>query len=116
MRFHRQERIGELIKKLLSELMLRELEFPLGTLATITEVIVSEDLEHAKIRVSVLPGSEAEKVLSVLKRFRDSLQYMLARKMNIRPMPQIAFELDHGLENAAWVEKTLLDVDNKEGK
>lgn len=95
----------------MSELLIRELEFPLGTLVTITTADVSEDLEHAKVRVSVLPKAQEEKVIAVLKKFQGKLQRMLQDKMDIRPMPQIMFELDHGLENAATVEKNLMGVD-----
>jgi ribosome-binding factor A len=37
-----------------------------------------------------------------------NLQHLLNKKMNIRPMPRISFEIDGGLENAAKVEKALL--------
>lgn len=111
MKLHRRERISQLVRDIMSELLIRELEFPLGTLVTITEVDVSEDLEHAKVRVSVLPAAQEEKVMTVLKKFRGHLQGMLGRKLNIRPMPQILFNADHGLENAALVEKDLMGVD-----
>ncbi len=111
MKTHRRERVSQLIRDILGELLVRELEFPLGTLVTITEVVVSEDLEHAKVRVSVLPAAQEKKVDIVLKKFRGHLQRMLMGKMYIRPMPQIAFELDHGLENAARVEKDLMGID-----
>lgn len=113
MKLHRRERISQLVRDIVSELLSRELEFPLGTLVTITTVDVSEDLEHAKVRVSVLPATQEQKVNVVLKKFRGYLQGMLGKKMNIRPMPQILFELDRGLENAARVEKKLLEADNK---
>ncbi len=111
MKLHRRERISQLVRDIMSELLIRELEFPLGTLVTITEVDVSGDLEHAKVRVSVLPATQEEKVMTVLKKFRGHLQGLLGRKLNIRPMPQILFSADHGLENAALVEKDLMGVD-----
>ncbi len=111
MKLHRRERISQLVRDIMSKLLIRELEFPMGTLVTITEVDVSEDLEHAKVRVSVLPAAQEEKVISVLNKFRGHLQGKLGSTLNIRPMPQILFSVDHGLENAAFVEKNLMGID-----
>jgi ribosome-binding factor A len=44
-----------------------------------------------------------------LKAHAGQFQYLLLRKINIKPMPRITFALDHGLENAAKVEKLLED-------
>jgi ribosome-binding factor A len=48
-------------------------------------------------------------IFEILKKKQGKLQFILSRKMNIRPMPRINFELDFGLEKAAAVEKALLD-------
>ncbi len=107
MKFYRSERVQSLIRERLSWLILREIEIP-GALLTITEVEVSKKLEHARVRVSVLPSEKAPEALRELTRRAGELQFMLSREMNIKPMPRIAFEIDHGLENAAKVEKALL--------
>jgi len=86
-------------------MILREVELP--ALATITEVEVDKNLEGARVKVSVLPAKEAENVLAILAAHAGHFQYLLLRKINIKPMPRIFFDLDHGLENAALVEKLL---------
>ena len=109
MKHYRPERIASLIKEELGKILIEELEMPLGILLTITEVLVSNKLENAKIMISVYPSSEAEENFKILKKKQGKLQFILSRKMNIRPMPRINFELDFGLERAAKVEKALLD-------
>lgn len=113
MRTFRKERVGSLIQEELGRELLREVEFPEGALATITGVVVSDDLEHAKVWLSVLPGELAEAALKVAKGARSELQYRLLKKINIKPMPRIEFALDRGPELAAAVEKMLLDEDNE---
>ena len=105
----RDARVGKLIREELSKLIGRELEFS-GSLVTITEVIVDGKLEHAKVLVSVIPTKEADAALAALRRAQGRLQRLLLRKMNIKPMPRIAFEFDHGVENAANVEKKFLET------
>jgi len=48
-------RINSLIRDELSNILLREVEFPDGVLATITRVEVSDDLFNASVYISVLP-------------------------------------------------------------
>jgi ribosome-binding factor A len=107
MRFHRPERVGSLIREELSQLILREAEFP-GALITITDVVVDKKMDNAKVKISALPLERAPGALKVLNSMIGNLQHLLNKKMNIRPMPRISFEIDGGLENAAKVEKALL--------
>ena len=85
----------------------RDFEFP-GALVTITEVVVGKKLEHADVKVSVLPEKFADAALEKLGAAAGHLQHLLLKKINIKPMPRIAFSLDRGPENAAKVEKALL--------
>ncbi len=107
MRFFRFQRVSTLIREELSEIIEREMEFP-GALATITEVEVGKKLDHAEVRVSVIPSKSGDAVLKELGRAAGRLQHLLVKKINIKPMPRISFSLDHGPENAAQVEKALL--------
>jgi ribosome-binding factor A len=101
-------RVQSLIREELSKLILRELEFP-GALVTITEVEVNKKLDTAKVMVSIIPSSLAPKALILLGKSAGELQYLLMKKINIKPLPRIHFELDRGPENAAAVEKRLLE-------
>jgi ribosome-binding factor A len=107
MRFFRNERVSSVIRERLSNLILREVETP-GALVTVTDVDVDRKLERAIVRVSILPSEQVAPAFKKLARSAGELQFKLSREMNIRPMPRIQFQLDHGLENAANVEKALL--------
>jgi ribosome-binding factor A len=101
----RSERVGKLIREELSKMILREVELP--ALVTITEVEVDKKLDGARVELSVIPAAQEENVLAILKASAGHLQYLLLRKINIKPMPRIFFDIDHGFENAALVEKLL---------
>ncbi len=106
--YQRHERVSELIRKELGELILRELEFP-GAIMTIVFVDVTKKIDYARVHVSIIPSEKAEEVLRILNRAQRQLQYELLRKINIKPMPEISFIIDHGIERAAHLEKTILD-------
>ena len=101
-------RVAQLIREELGKIIQRELEFP-GALVTITEIEVTKKLETAHVLVSVFPEKETEAALRTLKTAKRELQHQLNRKLNIKPMPHIEFRADYGPENAARVEKTLLE-------
>ena len=103
---NRPERVASVLVEELNKLLVRELEAP-GALITVTGAEVSRNLEHAKIGVSVYPSDKAAEALKALEGRRREFQHLLLRKMNIRPMPRIAFEIDRGPEKAAAVEKAL---------
>ena len=109
---YRSNRVSNLIRDELSMLIKRELEFP-KAIATVTEVQVTKKLDEAKVMVSVLPSKEAAGVLVILSGARNRLQHLLIKKLSIKPVPHIYFEIDHGLENASAVEKLLIDDNNK---
>ena len=120
----RNLRVGKLIREEISKIILRELEFP-GTLITVTNVLVDEKLNTAKIQVSILPASPKssaagvptteKKTLKILRANQGKLQRLLSYKLNIKPMPRIQFESDPGPQNAAQVEKILLENKNGSG-
>ncbi|MDO8664805.1 MAG: 30S ribosome-binding factor RbfA [Candidatus Liptonbacteria bacterium] len=105
---YRNERMGNLIREELSKIIVRELEFE-NALVTITEVEVDKKLDKAKVMVSVIPSEKAKEVFKILDIARNSLQTILFRKLNLKPVPRIQFEIDRGLENAANVEKAFLE-------
>jgi len=95
-------------------MVVRELEFP-GALVTLSGVEVTKKLDVAKVRVSVLPSEKEEEVIEIFGKAQRELQFKLGRKLNIKPMPQLQFEIDRGGENAAQVEKRLMEEEeNKE--
>ena len=109
---HCPERISNLIREYLGELIVRELEFP-GALVTLTDVDVDKNMDIAKVGVSVVPSAKSHEALRTLTAAQGELQHKLLLKLNIKPMPRIHFFIDHGSENAAHIEKILIEEDNQ---
>jgi len=107
MKYYRPQRVSSLIAVELNKILLKELETP-GIFLTITNVEVSRKLDYATVKISVWPSDKAEAILSLLQKRQHTLQNLLTRKLNIKPMPQIVFKIDRGPEKAAEVEKALM--------
>ena len=107
---HRIEQINELIRHELTSLLLTEVEFPRDSLATVTFVEVSSDLRHAKVGVSVLPLNRAGNVLTALRRSLGRIQFLLNKKLSLKPLPRLSFVIDDTEARAAEVEAVLKEV------
>ena len=109
---YRPLRVGSLLQIELTRIVLKEIEVEPGILCTITGVEVDKKLEHARIFVSVIPGEHSELMLKRLKKAQGKFQYLIMKKLNIKPLPRIEFVPDRGAENAARVEKLTIESDN----
>jgi len=97
----RTERIGDLIRRELAELLRREMRDPRVAQATVTAVEVSRDLGHANVRVSVV-GTDAERAAAVdaLDNARGFLRRELAARLSLRVTPELHVFLDRGAEHS----------------
>ena len=106
--------VNELIQRELSKIILREIEFPLDVLVTITRVATTLDLEHAKIYISVIPEEKSKDTIKILKSQIYQLQGFLNRRLNIQPCPRIDFLKEKETAKADEIEKILEGL--KKGK
>ena len=104
---HKIERLNEIIKQVLGQIVLEEEEFGLGVLVTIMAVDTSDDGLHANILMSVYPTAKGKIALERLNRHIYGLQQMLNKKLQMRPVPKIRFVLDKTEEEAEQVEKLM---------
>ena len=93
----RQLRVGELIRRTLSEIFsMGDLHEPglSGLSITVGEVSVTPDLKRATAFVLPLGGAGGEAMLAALRRAKPEIRHQLARAMTIKHVPDLKFELD----------------------
>jgi len=107
----RTDRIADLLRAELSQLILREMRDPRVELTTISRVEVSADLGHAQIHVSVLgPDDRREAAVAALEGAQGFLRRELARRLSLRITPHLKFHLDRGAEHSLKISKLLDEV------
>jgi ribosome-binding factor A len=104
----RSDRVSDLIRAELSDLLLREVKDPRVKLASITAVDVTSDLRRAVVKVSVL-GEEEQRLETVeaLRHARGFLRTELAHRLRLRVTPELTFELDRGAEHSQRISDIL---------
>lgn len=108
---HRAEQVGETVRQVIADALQREVRDPRVGFVTVTGVHVSGDLSHANVRVSVM-GNEEEKqqALEGLVSASGFLRTRLTRSLQTRTVPELHFELDRGMEQAARINQILSDL------
>jgi len=100
---HRIERVNNLIRHEISELLQRQVKDPrLGNFVAVTEVSTSPDLRYAKVFVSCM-GSEEEKreMLNGLIAASGFFRNKLAKRLRLRRVPELNFQWDDSIERGA---------------
>lgn len=103
----RLEQVEANLKKIIGEIFTREVEFPQDHLASITNVVVSPDLKHAKIYISVLPFDSSEEVLAMLQSQRSRIQKSAHEQLTMKFSPIFEFFLDDQEEKADEIERLI---------
>ncbi|SFJ08127.1 30S ribosome-binding factor RbfA [Jannaschia pohangensis] len=93
----RQLRVGELLRRTLSDVLMRgEIhdEELLSMLITVGEVTVTADLKIATVWVMPLGGKDPQAAIEALKRNRGELRRAISREVTMKHSPDLRFRVD----------------------
>lgn len=94
----RQLRVGELIRRNLSEILMRgDIHDPdLNRISiTVGEVRCTPDLHIATAFILPLGGEGADEALSLLRKNRHEIRRTIGKKMALKHTPELRYEIDH---------------------
>lgn len=101
----RAERVSSLIQQEISKLLREQVNDPrLTSLISVTRVVTSPDMRHAKVFVSTL--GDATNKTEILQGFAAAsgfLRRQLAHRLRLKHMPELSFYLDDSIERGAAV-------------
>ena len=93
----RQLRVGELVRRALSEILLK------GTIhdpdlnrisVTVSEVTASPDLKIATAYVCPLGGQGAEDLIALLSKNKSEIRRSISKKLTLKYTPELRFRID----------------------
>ena len=106
----RQLRVGELVKKNLGELFIRnEAKIPNinSKLITVTEVRMTPDLKTARVYVIPLGGVDTKETVKILTEFSHLVRRALSKRLDIKFLPKLIFVEDNSFEYAEKIERLI---------
>lgn len=97
---HRLQQVADTMQRVLGDVIQKELKDPRVGFATVTGVEVSADLQHAKVRISVMGSpEEREAAMAALQRARGFLRKRVAEEMSyMRFVPELHLTQDTSLD------------------
>lgn len=110
----RMRRVDEAIRKVLGDVLQRELKDPRVGFATVTGVRTSSDLSHAQVLISVLqigdpPEHTPEDTIAGLRSAVGFLQRRVGEELGLKNTPVLRFELDDTVDRALRIQELLDD-------
>ena len=109
----RQLRVGEELRHLISNALLRETFYDQiieNNNITITEVNVSPDLKNAKVYIMPLGGENKFEVLDSLNKANGRIKKLISNNINLRQIPKLQFRIDETFEYAKNIENILQKI------
>lgn len=112
----RPERVQEALRQEISRIVHDELKDPRIGFITITKVELTKDLRYAKVYFSVL-GEMKDKTLALkgLNSAKGFIKNLVADRIKLRFVPEVAFKIDESLEHMKDI-YDILDKIKKEKK
>jgi ribosome-binding factor A len=107
----RSEKVADLIRKEISQMLVKSIKDPRIGFITITRVTVSEDCRFARVYYSVA-GTQAERESSMkgLDSAKGYVRKELGRRIRLRYTPDIMFQFDPSIEYAIHVEELIQNI------
>jgi len=105
----RRERVAELLREEISQLMMREMKDPRVRLASVSSVTVSPDLRQARVMISAL-GADDERmaVVAAMRHAEGFVRAQLGNRLeSLRSIPHLRFELDESIAYSVRISSML---------
>ncbi len=108
---HRTERIAEQLREEVSQILATEVADPGVGLVTVTRVKVTPDLSLARIYWTIIgDAAERNRTTKALQRATAFVRHVLATRVTLRRVPEVAFQYDEGLAAHQRVEELLHEI------
>ena len=113
----RANRVGEQIKKELTDIIQRELKDPRIGFITVTAVEVTGDLQQATAFITVFGDDEQRgKSLQGLSKANGFIRSEIGKRIQLRKTPELSFKFDESIEQGNRIEELLRKLNQEEKK
>ena len=106
----RMRRVDTALRRVLAEVIARELSDPRLGFVTITHVEATQDVREAKVFFTTLRARERRGSLEALESARGLLQSRLAAELRSRSTPQLTFVYDSTQQDAVALTRFIDEV------
>ncbi|OZI11524.1 ribosome-binding factor A [Bacillaceae bacterium SAS-127] len=111
----RSNRVGEQMKKELTDILNRKVKDPRIGFITVTDVEVTGDLQQATVYITVL-GDEhkREETLKALAKAKGFIRSEVGQRIRLRKTPELLFEFDESIAYGNRIDALLREIDSEQ--
>ena len=113
----RQQKVSRQLQRDFSEMFQNELRaLAGGCLISVTDVWISQDLEQAKVYISIFPKEHEQEIFENIQSKGKELRYQLGKRVRhqLRLVPALLFRLDQSLDEVEKLEGLLAQIKHSE--
>lgn len=114
--YKRSQRVSDLLREEIAEIIMRRLKDPRLGFVTVTGVDITEDLKIARVFVSVLKEEDRESTLEILNSAKSFVRSEVAKRVRMKVIPTIEFRIDESIEYGARIDKLLKEIKKHSGE
>jgi ribosome-binding factor A len=112
--YKRSERVGDLIREEVADLIMYKLKDPRIGFVTVTGVEMTADLKLARVFVSIMKEEERELTLDILNSSKNFIRSNLSKRLRMKFIPAIEFRLDTSVEYGFKIDRLLKEIKEKD--
>lgn len=106
-RSRRLYQIDSLLQHELGSLFIKQLEPPADCLVSVSSITVSADLDHAEVKLSILPFNRRQEVFKFIQTQLKEVTHELNLRLKLYRVPKLHFRIDETEEQADRLEQLL---------
>jgi len=111
----RVRRVEELVREIISEKLIRDLNIPNIGRLSLTRVEMTPDLKLAKVYFSMFgTDEEKEQLFASVKSHKKEIRWLLGSELDIKFVPELQFLIDESLEKAARINELIREIHQDE--
>jgi ribosome-binding factor A len=112
--YKRSQRVGDLIREEVAEIIMYRLKDPRIGFVTVTGVDMSPDMKNARVYVSVLKEEDRELTLEILNSSKSFIRSLLSKRLRMKFIPVVEFKFDASIEYGYKIDKLLKEIKERD--
>lgn len=114
----RVERVNSLLKEVIADVIRLEVKDPhIPVLLTVTAVVITPDLQYAKVHISVIGNTQQkDNAVKALNRAAGFIAQAASKEVRLRYFPALTFVIDDSLDHQIHIEKVIRQIHDEEQK
>jgi ribosome-binding factor A len=112
--YKRSQRVGDLIREEVADIIMYRLKDPRIGFVTVTGVDMSPDMKIAKVYVSILKPEDRELTLEILNSSKSFIRSLLAKRLRMKFIPAVEFRFDSSIEYGYKIDKLLKEIKDQD--